>query len=121
MYNDRDQVQGQKSKMISKASELLEAFIAEEVGKLAGIKMPHMPTLGEAYEQITKHGVDSEFVIPKGLDLKVVSGFIALGGEQLNPQIDCMLVHGEGVRFGLTDSYIYDIENVLCIFEVKKN
>ena len=35
-------------------------------------------------------------------------------------QIDCMLVHGKGERYGLTEQYIYDIENSLCIFEVKK-
>ncbi len=39
----------------------------------------------------------------------------------LAEQIDCMLVHGEGERYGLTQQYKYDINNVLCIFEVKKN
>lgn len=33
---------------------------------------------------------------------------------------DAMLVHGNGVRYGLTDLFIYSIEQVLCIFEVKK-
>lgn len=106
--------------MISRASELLEIFIKEETKKLAGIKMPHMPTLGSAYEEITKQGVDSNFAIPKHLDLSVVSGFVSIGGEILPEQIDCMLVHGKGERYGLTEQYIYDIENILCIFEVKK-
>lgn len=39
----------------------------------------------------------------------------------LAEQIDCMLVHGQGERYGLTQQYKYDINNVLCIFEVKKN
>lgn len=82
--------------------------------------MPHMPTLGSAYEEITKQGVDSNFAIPKHLDLSVVSGFVSIGGEILPEQIDCMLVHGKGERYGLTEQYIYDIENILCIFEVKK-
>ena len=51
----------------------------------------------------------------------MVSGFVSIGGELLPEQIDCMLVHGKGMRYGLTDQYIYDIENILCIFEVKKN
>lgn len=106
--------------MIRKASELLELFINEESKKLAGFEMPHMPTLGSAYEEITKQSIDKEFAIPKFLDLRVVSGFISEGGEMLAEQIDCMLVHGEGDRYGLTDQYIYDIEKVLCIFEVKK-
>lgn len=106
--------------MISKASELLEIFIKEETKKLAGVKMPHMPTLGSAYEEITKQGVDKNFAIPKHLDLSVVSGFVSIGGEMLPQQIDCMLVHGKGERYGLTEQYIYNVENILCIFEVKK-
>jgi len=106
--------------MIEKASEILELFIATESQRLEGIKMPHMPTLGSAYEEITRQGIDNNFVIPKGLDIKIVSGFISIAGEMLDEQIDCMLVHGDGERYGLTDQYIYDIELVLCIFEVKK-
>lgn len=106
--------------MINKASELLELFIEEETRKLSGVEMPHMPTLGSAYEEITKQGIDQNFAIPKSLDIKVVSGFVEMGGIMLPQQIDCMLVCGNGRRFGITDQYIYDIENVLCIFEVKK-
>lgn len=39
----------------------------------------------------------------------------------LAEQIDCMLVHGEGERYGLTQHYKYDINSVLCVFEVKKS
>lgn len=106
--------------MISKASELLELFIQEETKKLCGISMPHMPTLGSAYEEITKQGIDQDFSIPKHLDLYVVSGFIKVGDYLLSEQIDCMLVHGTGVKYGLTNEYIYPIDKVLCIFEVKK-
>lgn len=106
--------------MIRKASELLEEFIAVEKRKLDGFHMPHMPTLGTAYEEITKQGIYQDFAIPKHLDLHVVSGFISVGGEMLTEQIDCMLVHGEGERYGLTQQHKYDINSVLCIFEVKK-
>ncbi|MGJ8757440.1 hypothetical protein ACSFV5_07270 [Acinetobacter sp. HC8-3S] len=51
--------------MINKASELLEQFIEAEKQKLAGVEMSHMPTLGSAYEEITKQGIDQNFVIPK--------------------------------------------------------
>ncbi|WP_074519878.1 DUF6602 domain-containing protein [Stutzerimonas balearica] len=107
--------------MICKASELLGEFIELEKRKLDGFDMLHMPTLGSAYEEITKQGIYQDFAIPKGLDLRVVSGFISIGGEMLAEQIDCMLVHGQGERYGLTQQYKYDINNVLCIFEVKKN
>ncbi|MFP1809832.1 DUF6602 domain-containing protein [Lonsdalea quercina] len=106
--------------MIVEATELLSAFVKEEQDKLESINMPHMPTLGKAYEEITKHGIDQSFSIPKGLNLSVVSGFIRVGKEQLPNQIDCMLVKGKGEKYGLTDEYICDIENVLAIFEVKK-
>jgi hypothetical protein len=106
--------------MITKASELLELFIEEESKKLAGIDMPHMPTLGSAYEEVTKQGIDKSFVIPKHLDLSVVSGFISVGGSMLPEQVDCMLVHGAGQKYGLTSQYIHPIEQVLCVFEVKK-
>ncbi|MFT5420315.1 MAG: hypothetical protein ACI9D5_001059 [Candidatus Endobugula sp.] len=106
--------------LINKASELFELFIKEETKKLAGVEMPHMPTLGNAYEEITKQGIDKDFAIPKGLDLKMVSGFARFQDGELSPEIDCMLVHGKGEKYGLTEKNIYDIESVLCIFEVKK-
>lgn len=106
--------------MIRKASELLMKFIEVETQKLNGFDMLHMPTLGSAYEEITKQGIYQDFVIPKSLDLRVVSGFITVGGKMLSEQIDCMLVHGEGEKYGLTQQYKYDIDKVLCIFEVKK-
>lgn len=106
--------------MITKASELLSRFIDAEREKLKGVAMPHMPTLGSAYEEITKQGIDSKFVIPKFLNLSVVSGFIEVDGKMLSEQIDCMLVEGSGKQYGITNQYIYDIEHVLCIFEVKK-
>lgn len=106
--------------MITQASELLTLFIEEEKKKLSGVFMPHMPTLGSAYEEITKQGIDKEFVIPKFLNLRVVSGFIEIAGEMLPQQIDCMLVEGDGRQYGITNQFIYDINSILCIFEVKK-
>ena len=106
--------------MIEKASELLERFIDIERKAIEDVDMPHMPTLGSAYEEITKQGIDSEFSIPKGLGLKVVSGFISIGERMLPQQIDGMLVHGNGDRYGKTEQFIYPIDQVLCIFEVKK-
>lgn len=103
--------------MISHASEILRAFIAAEKSKLEGFEMAHMPTLGKAYEAITMAAVDKQFVLPPGLDLRVVSGFI----EGSQNQYDCMLVQGDGERYGLTTEYRYPVERVLCVFEVKKN
>ena len=106
--------------MIKKASEILELFIQNESEKLNLFSMPHMPTLGTAYEDITKQGIDNAFTIPQHLSLSVVSGFISIDGEMQSAQIDCMLVVGDGVKYGLTEQFIYPIEQILCIFEVKK-
>jgi len=106
--------------MIEKVSDILNAFIEVEKEKLASFDMPHMPTLGSAYEEITKQGIDQDLIIPKHLGLKVVSGFICCGNTLLPQQIDAMLVEGNGEQYGRTDNYIYPIEQVLCIFEVKK-
>ncbi|MDQ6212127.1 DUF6602 domain-containing protein [Achromobacter insolitus] len=102
--------------MIKNASDLLTAFIDREKQKLASVSMPHMPTLGSAYEAIAKDGIDRQFVLPPGLDLRVVSGFI----DGCDNQIDGMLVRGEGQRYGRTDQYIYPARQVLCVLEVKK-
>ncbi|MUK79118.1 hypothetical protein GNP84_19795 [Aliivibrio fischeri] len=106
--------------MIEKASELLEEFIKIEKMALDEVDMPHMPTLGSAYEEITKQGIEQDFAIPAGLGLKVVSGFISVGEEMLPQQIDGMLVCGDGKQYGRTKEFIYPIDQVLCIFEVKK-
>lgn len=106
--------------MIKHISELLERFINEEKEKLLELKMPHMPTLGNAYEELTKQVIDQQYVIPKTLNLQMLSGFIMVGDNMLPQQIDCMLVEGVGKRYGLTNQFVYNIEQVLCIFEVKK-
>lgn len=106
--------------MIRNSADLLEKFIEKESEFVNKQKMPHMPTLGSAYEQITLCGLSEKFVLPDGLNLKVVSGFIKIGEKIIHNQIDCMLVTGDGERFGLTDNYYYDISQVLVIFEVKK-
>lgn len=107
--------------MVRNIAELFKEFLIFEQEKVDTFEMPHMPTLGEAYEEITIQGLNQKYILPNIYNLKVVKGFIKIGEKQLPQQIDCMLVHGEGIQFGLTDKYIYDISNVLAIFEVKKN
>lgn len=102
--------------MIKNASELLAAFIAKERAEEEKFSMPHMPTLGEAYEGIARDGIDQEFVLPPNLDLRVVSGFI----EGLPHQIDCMLVRGDGVPYSRSGKHYYKAAQVLCVMEVKK-
>ncbi len=106
--------------MIESVAQILEAFIEIERERLEELKMPHNPTLGEAYEKLIEIGLQDYGVKCFNLDLRVVSGFIEIEGELVKHQIDCMLVVGEGKRYGLTEKYIYDVSKVLIIFEVKK-
>jgi hypothetical protein len=100
--------------MIKSTIEIIEAFIQAEVESVSKQKMAHMPTLGDAFECITRESISK--ALPSSFNLSVVSGFI----RGLSEQFDCMLVHDEGEQYGLTDKFIYDIENVLIVFEVKK-
>jgi hypothetical protein len=80
--------------MIKDASELLASFMRAERKEIEAIPMAHMPTLGSAYEAIVTSGINSKFVLPPDLDLRVVSGFI----DGLRNQLDCMLVRGDALR-----------------------
>lgn len=107
--------------MLRKSSELLKEFIEYEKKVLSELPdMPHMPTLGDAYEEITKTMLEKDYVLPPEFDLHVVTGFIKVNNNLLPQQIDCMLIVGEAQRYGRTDKYFCEIDQVLCIFEVKK-
>ena len=88
--------------MIESVAQILESFIAVERNKLEELKMPHNPTLGEAYEKLIEVGLQDYGIKHFNLDLRVVSGFLEIDGELVRHQIDCMLVVGEGSRYGLT-------------------
>ena len=103
--------------MIKNVSEILKAFIEKEKKELEEVDMKHMPTIGEAYEDLLERGVN-DHTIPQGLNLKVVSGFIKIKDEVVQKQIDCMLVKGEGKKYG--KKFIYEKSDVLIIFEVKR-
>ena len=83
------------------------------------LKVKHGPTIGNMYEGLTKKIAEKS--IFKGLDLKVVSGKIQNSDGVMSNQIDCMIVIGEGDPIPYTDNYIYDINNVIMVIEVKKS
>uniref|UniRef100_UPI0030EF68D8 hypothetical protein n=1 Tax=Vreelandella maris TaxID=2729617 RepID=UPI0030EF68D8 len=72
--------------MIKNVSEILEFFIEKEKEELEAVEMKHMPTLGEAYEDLLERGIN-DYAIPKGLDLKIVTGFIKIRDEIVQKQI----------------------------------
>lgn len=83
------------------------------------LNIGHNPTIGSMYEGLTKDLVKK--TIFEGLDLQVVSGKITNEAGQYSKQIDCMIVVGDGVKLPFTDEYIYQINQVIMVIEVKKN
>ncbi|MGL1902534.1 MAG: hypothetical protein OCC49_10390 [Fibrobacterales bacterium] len=83
------------------------------------IAINHAPTIGKQYEGVTRKLLNT--TLPENSDFRIVSGFIK-GGSKLSGQIDCMIVVGDGQLVpGTEDEFVYDLENVLMVVEVKKN
>tara|TARA_R110002110_G_C13467715_1_gene719483 strand:+ start:9683 stop:11023 length:1341 start_codon:yes stop_codon:yes gene_type:complete len=104
---------------VSKLSDIISNFIEFEIEKCKKFPYNHNPTLGDMYEAITEGAIDQ--IIPVKFNLKIVSGFIYDEYGFQSRQIDRMLVVGDGKRIGRTNSYEYNINDVLVIFEVKKS
>lgn len=79
----------------------------------------HGPMIGGMYEGLTKEIIEKS--IFKNIDLHVVSGKITNQNGMMSNQIDCMLVVGEGKKLPYSKEYLYDIEQVVMVVEVKKD
>ena len=53
------------------------------------------------------------------INIKVASGEITNKEKKYSNQIDCMVVFGEGEKTPYTEDYIYDINQVIMVIEVK--
>lgn len=106
--------------MIRTLGEMLESLRQAEAKRLDAVDIKHAPTIGAMYEGLT-HEVLAR-AVPPGLDLKIVSGFAIDGKGGTTGQLDCMLVRGEGTPVPyLTGMYQWHVQDVLAVFEVKKN
>lgn len=105
--------------MIDTVADLLNEIIKKEEEKINEFKIiTHGPTIGDMYEGLTKNILEKAMF--KGLDIRVVSGFIVNGNQQLSNEIDCMIVEGEGENIPNTDKYIYKYSKVIAAIEIKK-
>lgn len=110
--------------MINSVADILLKLKGEEEKKITEFSGKYKSTLhptiiGDMYEGIAKGLLEK--AIFKGLDLKVTSGQITNKDGDLSPEVDCMLVVGDGDTIPNTDKHIYDISNVIAVIEVKKN
>ena len=108
-----------RSLVIANIANLLLELQAKEAAKLAQEKITHAPTIGAMYEGLTRELLDR--AIPASLNLRVVDGFIEDHEHNLSPQVDAMLVTGEGREIPRTGGYVRPIQDVIAVMEVKKN
>lgn len=105
--------------MIETIHELLVAMKEKGIEDIEPyLNIEHNPTIGEMYEGLTHQLM--ERTIFKDFNMHVVSGKIINASGKLSKQIDCMIVIGEGEKLPYTDNYIYNINNVIAVIEVKK-
>lgn len=105
--------------MIASFAEFLLQLKKKEEALLKEQKIEHAPTIGDMYEGLSKELLNR--AIPINLDLRLVDGFVRDSKGKLSPQIDCMVVTGEGDRIPYTDAYVWSIDDVIAVFEIKKN
>lgn len=111
--------QHEEAALITTVANLLRELQAKEAAKLAKEKIAHPPTIGAMYEGLTRDILDR--AIPSSLDLRIVDGFVEDHEGNLSPQIDAMLVSGEGRQIPHTSGHVWPVQNVLVVLEVKKN
>lgn len=107
--------------MIKTYLELLQEIQkkgVEEIKPLIERGIRHPRVLGDMYENITKEILEK--IIFDDLDLRVVRGFIENNEGILSKEIDCMIVVGEGISIAKTSDYIWNIDKVIAIVQVKK-
>lgn len=105
--------------MITNAATLLQKLMAKEAEKLNSLGIRHAPTIGAMYEGLAKDILDR--TIPPALGVRVVDGFIRGYDGQLSRQTDCMVVVGDGEKLPYLDAYVWPIQNVIAVAEVKKS
>jgi hypothetical protein len=105
--------------MLTSLANILRKLQQIEAAKLSQEKIRHAPTIGAMYEGLTRDLLDR--AIPDALDLRVVTGFVEGHDGSLGPQTDAMLVTGEGKPVPYTDDFVWPVQNVVAVFEVKKN
>jgi hypothetical protein len=108
------------SQMIRSVADLLNSLLEKETSLLKEYSSVKHPTIiGDMYEGLTKELLGR--AVFEGLGLRVVDGKIRNCGDQLSGQVDCMIVWGDGESIPYTSHYIYPINQVVAVIEVKKN
>lgn len=107
--------------MIETISDFLESFKRHALNKIKEREsdIKHRPTIGNIFEGLTSSLLQKS--IFKGLNLKIVEqSFIYNDSGKISPEMDCLLVVGEGIKISFTNQYKYHIKDVIAVIQVKK-
>jgi len=108
--------------MIETISEFLEEIRAFALRKIEmdDSDIVHRPTIGNIFEGLTSKLLDKG--VFKGLGLKIVEkSFIFNDSGNISPEMDCLLVIGNGTQISFTNQFKYHIKDVIAVIQVKKN
>lgn len=104
--------------MIRTVADFLQKLADAEVARLDAVDIQHGPTIGDMYEGLSANLLQR--AVPEQLGLQIVSGFISDGRGNLSGQVDCMLVRGNGAVLPYTNRFVWPIQDVIAVFEIKK-
>lgn len=107
--------------MITTVNELLKEIKNKGVVEIKSfLNIENNVYTGRMYEELTKKFVEKS--VFSSCDLRVVSGKITNNKKEIfSKQIDCMIVIGEGEKMPFIDEFVYNIDQVIMVIEVKKN
>ncbi len=104
--------------MIKNVAELLQQIADRHQAVADRHRIKHPVAIGSMYEGLTQDVLSRG--IPPNADLRVVTGFIE-GRNGRSKQIDCMVVLGPGEQQPFTQNWIYNVDQVVAVIEVKKS
>ncbi|MBK8392045.1 MAG: hypothetical protein IPL23_23470 [Saprospiraceae bacterium] len=108
--------------MISTVADFLEEFKKYAIEKIEADEkdVVHRPTIGNIFEGLTSNILDK--AIFKDFNLKIVQkSFIYNDSNIMSPEMDCLIVVGDGINISFTNQYKYHIKDVIAVIQVKKN
>src|ERR1700754_931216 len=100
--------------MIKTIADFLEEFKRKSLDKIMvdDEDISHNPTIGNIFEGLTSAILHKS--IFEGLNLRIVNNsFIYNDTGEISPEMDCMIVIGEGIEISFTRQYKYHFKSVI--------
>ena len=102
--------------MINTISDFLAEFIKVEKDFLNKQEVKHRPTIGAMFEGLSEEVLNK--AVFQNLNLRIVKNSFIEGSDK---EFDVLLVNGKGDKIKYTDSFKFKPENVIAVFQIKKN